>query len=227
MRASAEPRRVGRLHVLTDPRPDVDPLPAVRAALVAGADVIQVRRKGGTDRACYDVARATVAACREHGAQCIVDDRVDVALAVGADGVHLGATDLPVEVARRVLGPDALIGGTAREPASARRLVEAGADYLGVGPLRATTTKDGLPAPLGAAGVAGVAAAVDVPVIAIGGVVLGDVAALRRAGVHGVAVTGAVVRAADPAAAVRDLLRALATAGGSAEARTSGAVASP
>jgi thiamine-phosphate pyrophosphorylase len=196
----------------------VDPLPAVRAALAAGADVIQVRRKGGTDRACYDVARATVAACREHGAQCIVDDRVDVALAVGADGVHLGATDLPVEVARRVLGPDALIGGTAREPASARRLVEAGADYLGVGPMRATATKEGLPAPLGVAGVAGVAAAVDVPVIAIGGVVLDDVVALRRAGVHGVAVTGA---------AARGLLRALATAGGSAEARSSGAAAGP
>ena len=88
---------------------------------------------------------------------CLVNDRVDVALAIGAHGTHLGADDLPVAAVRRVAGPGHIIGGTAREPADAARLVAEGADYLGVGPAFGTTTKDGLPAPLGPAGVGAVA----------------------------------------------------------------------
>lgn len=191
-------------------------MPVVEAALAAGADVVQVRRKGVNDRRLLCVAEAVVAACRDHGARCIVDDRVDVALAAGADGVHLGADDLGVGVVRGLAGPELLIGGTARDAATAHRLVEMGADYLGVGPCRATETKRGLPAPLGLAGVAAVARAVSVPVVAIGGVRVEDVTALRSAGVHGVAVTGAIVRAADPAAATTAFLADLGGSDGSA-----------
>ena len=203
------PAELGRLHVLTDTRDGRDALAVVTAALSAGAPVVQVRSKGGTDRALHELADRVARLCDEAGALCVVDDRPDIALAVGAGGTHLGAHDLPMDAARRVVGPGHVLGGTAREPRLAGELVAAGATYLGVGPTAATSTKDGLPEPLGVAGVAAVAAAVDVPVIAIGGVTVEHVPALLAAGVHGVAVVAAVSAAADPAAATRALLAAL------------------
>ena len=195
--------------MLTDARPGRDPLPVVAAALSAGAPVVQVRAKGCTDRELYDLALRVSRLCAQAGATCVVDDRPDVALAVGAGGTHLGADDLPVAAARLVVGPGHLLGGTAREPARARALVAEGADYLGVGPAHATATKDGLPEPLGAAGIGAVAAAVDVPVIAIGGVTAARVPELLAAGAYGVAVVTELSDAAEPAAATRALLRAL------------------
>jgi thiamine-phosphate pyrophosphorylase len=200
---------LGRLHVITDNRFGRDPRLAVPIALQSGADVIQVRVKSWTDRDLLELAEQVVAWCQPYGAACIVNDRVDVALAVGADGVHLGADDLPVSVARSLLGPDAFVGGTARDAATARALVAAGASYLGVGPCFATVTKTGLPDPIGLAGVAAVAAAVDVPIIAIGGVRADQISELRAVGAYGVAVVDAVSGAEDQAAAVRDLLREL------------------
>jgi thiamine-phosphate pyrophosphorylase len=204
---------LGGLHVLTDAAGGPEALAAVAAAVSAGAPVVQVRAKGCTDRVLHDFARQVVDLCVPAGVTCLVNDRVDVALAVGAHGTHLGATDLPVAAARRVAGPGHVIGGTARDPDTARRLVSEGADYLGVGPAWPTTTKTGLPDALGPAGVAAVASAVDVPVIAIGGVTAERVAALLTAGAAGVAVVGAVSHAADPAAATRELLRVLGGAG--------------
>lgn len=198
-----------RLHVLTDARSGRDPRPVVAAALGAGAPAIQVRQKGWTDRDLFALAVDVVAACRDAGAVCIVDDRVDVALAAGAHGVHLGADDLPVAMARDLAGDRLLIGGTARDPETARRLVADGADYLGVGPVHRTTTKIGLPDPLGTDGLAAVTAAVDVPVVAIAGITAARVPAVLDAGAHGVAVVGAVAGADDPAAATRELLDAL------------------
>ena len=202
---------LGRLHVITDHRPGRDPATVVPAALDGGADVIQVRVKGWTDRELLDLASRVVAWCAPYGATCLVNDRVDVALAVGAAGVHLGADDLPVATARRLLGPDAVVGGTARDPVAARAAVAAGASYLGVGPCYATATKAGLPAPIGLNGLAAVTAAVDVPVIAISGIRVERVAELLGAGAHGVAVVDAVSGADDPreaaarfAAALRD-----------------------
>jgi thiamine-phosphate pyrophosphorylase len=202
-------RTLGRLHVLTDARGGQRALDAVAAAVGAGAPVVQVRAKGCTDRELYDFARAVVTLCAPAGTTCLVNDRVDVALAVGADGTHLGAGDLPLAAARRIAGPGHLLGGTAREPRLARQLVAEGADYLGVGPAYPTRTKTGLPDALGPAGISAVADAVGVPVIAIGGVTADRVAGLLAAGAAGVAVVGAVSGAADPGAATRELLRAL------------------
>jgi thiamine-phosphate pyrophosphorylase len=199
-------RLLGRLHVITDNRFDRDPRLVVKIALDAGADVIQVRVKGWTDLALFELAEQIVDWCVPYAAACIVNDRPDVALATGATGVHLGADDLPVAVARRLLGPDAHVGGTARDADRARTLVAAGASYLGVGPCYSTVTKTGLPDPIGPAGIASVAAAVAVPVIAIGGVRADRVEALRAAGAHGVAVVDAVSGATDLAAAVRELV---------------------
>lgn len=200
---------LGRLHVLTDAREGRRPLEVVRAALSAGAPAVQVRAKGVSDRELYDVAGRVARMCDEAGALCLVNDRPDVALAVGAGGTHLGADDLPLHAARRLVGADHVLGGTTRDPAAARLLVADGATYLGVGPAYATTTKDGLPDPLGPAGVGVVAAAVDVPVLAIGAVTAACVPELLAAGAYGVAVVGAVSDAADPAGAVRALLQAL------------------
>ena len=201
--------RIGRLHVLTDARGGQAALDAVSAAVSAGAPVVQVRAKGCTDRALHDFAAEVVAICAPAGTTVLVNDRVDVALAVGAAGTHLGADDLPVHAVRRVAGPGHLIGGTARDPERARRLVAEGADYLGVGPAFLTTTKSGLPAPLGPSRIRAVADAVGVPVIAIGGIKVERVPDLMRAGAHGLAVVGAVSGARDPAAATRRLLEAV------------------
>ncbi|MFI6260882.1 thiamine phosphate synthase [Micromonospora sp. NPDC051006] len=203
---------LGRLHLITDTRPGRDPLTVVRAALSAARAelVVQVRvEDSATDREAYDLARRVLALCAPSGASCLVNDRLHVALAVGAAGGHVGADDLPVGAARRVLGPAAVLGATAREPGTAAEAVTAGASYLGVGPCHHTATKEGLPPPIGAAGVRAVAAAVDVPVIAIGGVTAAGVPALRAAGAYGVAVVGAICAAADPARATTELLGAL------------------
>ena len=202
-------KAIGRLQVLTDLDTPVHPLDVVDDALDAGAPVIQFRAKGLDDSARLALAKSIVARCRRAGATCLIDDRVDIALACRADGVHLGDRDLPVAVARRLLGPDAIIGATARDAESGRARVREGADYLGVGPTYATTTKDGLPDPIGPAGVAVVAAAVDVPVIAIAGISLERVPEVMAAGAHGIAVVGAVSRADDPRQATADLLAAI------------------
>ena len=203
---------LGRLHLITDTRPGRDPLPVLRAALdVAGSElVVQVRATDGLgDAEAYRLACAAAALCAEAGAACLVNDRLHVALAAGIRGGHVGADDLPVAAARRVLGPAALLGATARDPETARAAVVAGADYLGVGPCHATTTKDGLPPPIGAVGIRAVADTVDVPVIAVGGVTVERVAALRAAGAYGVAVVAALADADDPGRETKRLLAAL------------------
>jgi len=204
-----EVKDIGRLQVLTDLDAGADPLEIVDAALTAGAPVIQVRAKAVPDRRLFELAEAVVDRCRVVGACCLIDDRVDIAQATGADGVHLGEEDLPVDVARRILGPAAVIGATARNAESGRARVAEGADYLGVGPTYASSTKADLPDPLGPAGVAAVARAVTVPVIAISGITVERVPEVLAEGVHGVAVAAAVTRASDPCQATADLLAAI------------------
>ena len=203
---------LGRLHPITDTRPGRDPLAVLRAALpVARAElVVQVRvEDDATDRQAYELACRVLALCTPYGATCLVNDRLHVALAVGAAGGHVGAEDLPVRAARRVLGSTGVLGATARDPAAAAAAVTGGASYLGVGPCHATSTKSGLPTPIGVDGVRAVAEAVAVPVIAIGGVTAATVPALRAVGAYGVAVVGALSGAADPAQATAELLGAL------------------
>ncbi|GIF19431.1 thiamine-phosphate synthase [Paractinoplanes tereljensis] len=190
-----------RLHIITDS------LDVVRGALGHGPVAIQVRVKTG-DRDAYQLTVAALELCRAAGALCLVDDRVGVAIATGADGVHVGAEDLPVAAARRVLGPAAILGATCRDPASARAAVADGASYLGVGPVFATTTKAGLPPPIGPAGLAAVVDAVPgTPVIAIAGITAANAADLPG---YGVAAISAI--AADPAGSTAQFLRVLGVA---------------
>lgn len=206
------------LHVITDARAGRDAVAVVTAAVataqrLGAADrlAIQVRVEDDvTDRVAYELASAIVDLCRPAGVLCLVNDRLHVALAVGADGAHVGADDLPVAVSRRVLGVAAVLGGTCRDEVAARAAVADGATYLGVGPAFATRTKTGLPAPLGVAKIGAVARAVPgVPIVAIGGVTAETAPELRQAGAAAVAVVGAVADAADPGEATGRLLKAV------------------
>jgi thiamine-phosphate pyrophosphorylase len=195
--------RLGRLHVL------VDSLIVAEAALEAGAPTLQIRLKAGTDGDRYRLAHAIAERCQAAAATCLVNDRADLAVAIDADGVHVGADDLPVAAVRKVVGTGALVGGTARDPGVAERLVAEGVDYLGVGPTFATTSKTGLLDPIGVDGVRAVVEAVDVPVIAIAGITAATVEEVMATGAFGVAVIGAVVDSPDPHTATHDLMLAV------------------
>lgn len=183
----------------------------VREAVRGGVTLVQLRdHQAGTRRLC-ELARSVQPVLAGTRVRLVIDDRVDVALAVGADGVHLGQGDLPPQDARRLLGPHAVIGHSVSRPeqaAAAARLVDAAVDYLGVGPLRATPTKPDAAAPLGITGVTRVLAATDLPCVVIGGVHSADVAGLRRTGAAGVAVVSAICAADNPRAAAAALVAA-------------------
>lgn len=174
----------------------------VEAALDAGLPAVQLREKDLPGRALHALAVRLRAATARAGAQLLVNGRVDVALAVGADGVHLGAGALPVPVARRLLPAGALIGVSTHAPAEPEA---EGADFLFFGPVRATPGKRAQ----GEAALAAAVGAARAPVLAIGGIGPADVAGVRRAGASGVAVIRAILAAPDPAAATRALLAAL------------------
>ncbi|WP_285138424.1 thiamine phosphate synthase [Microbacterium sp. lyk4-40-TSB-66] len=204
------------LHLVTDHRVPFDRLrDIVDQAVAAGVTVVQLRDKIATGAELFartlDLADVVAGRCAF-----VVDDRLDVVLAArdrGArvDGIHLGQSDLPVDAARALLGADALVGWTANTPshlAAAAALPKGTVDYLGVGVIRATATKPDHPQPLGVAGFAELAASTDLPCVAIGGIDVDDVTALRAAGAAGVAVVSAVCAADDPGAAVGALTAA-------------------
>jgi thiamine-phosphate pyrophosphorylase len=198
-----------RLHLVTGDRPVETVRAAVRLA-PAGQLAVQVRVEDHvTDREAFALTLTVLEVCRAYGVLCLVNDRLHIAVAADADGAHVGADDLPVAAARTVLGPAAVLGATCRNAGDGRAAVAAGATYLGVGPAFATSTKRGLPDPIGADGVGAVARAVPgTPVIAIGGVTPARVLELRKAGAYGVAVVGAFAR--DPENATTEFCAALA-----------------
>lgn len=189
----------------------------VEAAMAGGVDVVQLREKDRSARERYHLGRKLRELTRETDVTFVVNDRVDLARAVDADGVHLGDDDLPVGVAREQLGDDAVIGRSVSFVDDARRAEKAGADYLGVGAVYATGSKDDIDdeeREIGPERVAEIAAAVDVPVVGIGGVTADSAGPVVEAGADGVAVITAITRADDPAAATRELAETVADAHG-------------
>ncbi|WP_123536497.1 thiamine phosphate synthase [Halosimplex salinum] len=183
-------------------------LEVAEAALDGGVDVVQLREKDRSARERYHLGRKLRKRTREAGATFVVNDRVDLARAVGADGVHLGDDDLPIAVARDQLGEDALIGRSVSFVDDARRAEKAGADYLGVGAVYATGSKDDIDDDeheIGPERVGEIAEAVDVPVVGIGGVTADTAGPVVEAGADGVAVVTEITRADDPETAARDL----------------------
>ncbi len=174
-------------------------------AVRGGADVIQLREKHASTRELIEIGRALREVTRAGGALLIINDRVDVALAVDADGVHVGQDDMPADIARRLMGPGKIIGVSAATPAEARRAKEDGADYLGVGAIYATGSKPDAGEPTGPQLLSEIRAAVDLPLVAIGGINVHNAAEAIRYGADGVAVISAVVAAPDVALATRSL----------------------
>lgn len=200
---------IPRLHYIANYRGGPDEarlLDIVSAVLDAGVPAIQLRCKAGSDLERLQMAGRLSELCRQAGATFLVNDRADIAVASGADGAHVGPDDLPPADARLILGPDRILGASARTEERARLAVAAGASYLGVGPCYATTTKEGLPDPIGPHGLRVVAEAVDIPVIAIGGVTADAIPDLLAAGAHGVAVIGAIEASDDPGLAAKELM---------------------
>jgi thiamine-phosphate pyrophosphorylase len=179
------------------------------AAIRGGATAVQLRMKEEPALAVLDAARAIAPMCRAAGVTFIVNDRVDVAMIAGADGVHIGQDDLPAGEVRRLMGPRAVIGVSAATVEEAIAAERAGADYLGVGAMYATVTKSDAGAPVGVSRVAEIRQAVRLPLVGIGGVTMANAAAVIRAGADGVAVITAVTLADDMVEAVRRLREAV------------------
>jgi thiamine-phosphate pyrophosphorylase len=191
--------RRARLYLICDDRPDSFLVQALRG----GVDIVQLRIKDGSDEAILAAARRFAAVCARHGALFVVNDRPDVAVTVGADGVHVGQDDMPVARVRAIVGEEQLVGLSTHSPAQID--AAAGVDYIGVGPVHATPTKPGRAA-VGLDLVRYAAEHADVPFFAIGGIDGSNVDSARRAGAERIAVVRALTEAADPeraAAALR------------------------
>ena len=178
----------------------------VAEAIDGGAGIVQLREKHLGQADFLEEAERFVALCREKGAVSIINDNVDIAAQVGADGVHIGQEDLEAGRARQMLGPDKVIGVSAHSVAEALAAQAAGADYLGVGAAFVTGTKTDAK-PISRETIRAITAAVDIPVVAIGGISRDNILELRDCGLDGVAVVSALFAQADVKAAAEELLR--------------------
>ena len=177
---------------------------SVEQAIQGGATVVQLREKLASSRMFYETALRVRAVTRQYGVPLIINDRVDLALAVDADGVHVGQDDLPVEVVRRILGPDKLVGVSAGTLEEAKRAEAMGADYLGVGAMYATGTKTDADLTT-MAELARIRQAVRIPIVVIGGINRNTVPQFAGSGIDGIAVVSAIVAQPDIPAAAREL----------------------
>ncbi len=182
-----------------------------RMALEGGCRWIQLRMKGASDDEVAEAAAQIQPLCREYEAIFLLDDRVELAKSLKADGVHLGKNDMPISEARRVLGEEFIIGGTANTFDDIERLSSQGADYIGCGPFRFTTTKEKLAPVLGLEGYRRIVAqmeakGINLPIVAIGGITCEDIPALMQTGIDGIAISGAVLNAADPVAEMKRMI---------------------
>jgi thiamine-phosphate pyrophosphorylase len=182
-------------------------LEIVRAAVRGGVTCLQLREKTCSTREFIEEALKLKAFLDSSGVALIINDRVDVALAVAADGVHLGQSDMPLAAARSIVGDSMVIGISAESLRDAVEAESGGADYLGVSPIFVTPTKTDTAAPLGLAGLQAIRRAVKIPLVGIGGLNRGNAAEVVRSGADGVAVVSAIVAAEDSEQAARDLKR--------------------
>ena len=182
-------------------------LPVVEAACKGGATIVQLREKDRSTREYMDLAVATHEITARYGIPLIIDDRVDVALAIGAEGVHVGQSDMPVGIARKIMGPDKIIGATTKTIPQALEAYEQGADYLGCGAIYPTTTHvKTVITPVET--LKEIVKAVPVPVNAIGGLNKDNIFVLKGSGIAGICAVSAIMKAADPELATRELKQA-------------------
>ncbi len=185
------------------------PVSLAEKALKGGAAMIQLRHKSASGAELFNWAVEIVKLCQKYHALCIVNDRLDIALASQADGVHLGQMDLPAKTARKLLGKNRIIGISTASPEEALQAEKDGANYIGLGHIYPTSSKLKESPPVGTETLQRVAALVSIPIIAIGGISEENVASLISFGASGIAVISAVSRAADPSLAANKLLEAM------------------
>ena len=199
------------LHLVTDRglirgRPLID---VIRAAVAGGVSVVQLREKNSSTREFVELGKAVVAELKRFSVPVLVNDRVDVALAVGAQGVHLGQSDMPCQLARELLGPRAIIGLSVETPEQAVAAEQLDVNYLGLSPVFATTTKTGLPSQLDLEGVRQIRARSSHRLVAIGGINSGNAESVIQSGADGLAVVSAICAAEDPFDSARSLRKLL------------------
>ena len=200
-------KKIGRFHILTDAclQTRFSHLELAEFAITGGADTIQLREKGGETRQLIRIAEHMHALCKKTGVTFIVNDRVDVVIASRADGVHLGQNDFPIPLARKLLGEEAIIGGSAGNMEEARKCLLEGADYIGFGPVYFTASKEDAGPAGGLDLLKQVVKEIPLPIIAIGGLTRDNTLPVLRTGVHGIAVISAVCCQTDPSEAAKCL----------------------
>lgn len=190
----------------------IDYIESVKIALQGGCHWIQLRIKNASIDEIRPIALKAQTLCKEHGATFIIDDHVELVKEINADGVHLGKNDMPIDEARKILGHDYIIGGTANTFEDVLTHYRNGANYIGCGPFRFTTTKEKLSPVLGLEGYRNIIEqmrnnGINIPIVAIGGINAEDIPAIIGTGITGIALSGTVLRAEDPVAEMRKLIK--------------------
>jgi len=198
---------ISRLHCLTWDSSSLTHLEQVEQLLDAGANWIQLRQKNGSEHEKLSTAAKAVSLCQKYKATLIINDSPKIALESGADGVHLGQKDCPISEARKLLGKDAIIGGTANTGLQALQLVTETCDYIGLGPWKPTQTKENLSEILGEAGIKKILDLhLKIPIIAIGGITPSDVSKILSLGAYGIAISSGIVAAKNIKTAFKEYL---------------------
>ena len=186
---------ISRLHYITQELPDFSHSELAEFACKGGANWIQLRVKNKSYEDWLKIAQETKLVCLKYGAKLIINDNVQIAKEISADGVHLGKDDMNPKEARKILGNNFIIGGSTNNMEDVKRIIDDGCDYIGVGPFRFTSTKEKLNPVLGLRGIAEIITQLPnypIPIIAIGGIKLEDVESLMEIGIHGVTVSSAI-----------------------------------
>ncbi len=202
---------ISKLHYITQEINGKTHVQLAEEACIAGLSWIQLRVKNKTEREWKEIALETLAVCRKYNAKLIVNDSVDLAKEIGADGVHLGKQDISTEEARKILGNNFIIGGTANTFEDIKMHAATGVDYIGLGPFRFTATKEKLSPVLGLDEYTTImqqckSEKINVPVIAIGGISASDVEEIFNTGIYGIAVAGAIAFSKDKAETINEFL---------------------
>jgi thiamine-phosphate pyrophosphorylase len=205
---------ISKLHYITQDVENKTHLDLVKDACEAGVDWVQLRLKNKSYEEWKAIAEEALVICKKHNAKLIINDNVSLAKEIGTDGVHVGKQDMPVAKAREILGADFIIGGTANTFEDVKLHATSGADYIGLGPFRFTTTKDKLSPVLGLDGYQIITnwckqENIHVPIIAIGGIITTDIEDILNTGVYGVAVASAITNTKNKTETVKEFMKHL------------------
>jgi len=207
-------KSIARLQFITSPSKKHSFMEQIKAVVMGGGNWIQLRMKDETPQEIEQIAVQALSLCMDNGSTFILNDHVELAAKIGADGVHLGKNDMSPNKAREILGPQAIIGGTANTFDDIKRLVEQGVDYIGLGPFRYTETKRNLSPVIGVEGYQSIfercqKEGITIPIVAIGGLEPDDFQGLFQTGVHGVALSSYITSNEQPGAVTLELLQAI------------------